>query len=114
MQSRKAMRGGGHKARRQWPVCVAAGLLLITIGAHAEDSTLGGRALGASVDGLLAKARRLNPEIAARALDAAAATAGARMSGSLPDPTLRVTQDEIDVVSGPRRAKQFYTIEQEF
>ena len=69
--------------------------------------------LGATVDGLLAKARRLSPDLAARALNAAAADAGARAAGYLPDPTLRVTQDEIDVLGGARRPKQIYAIEQE-
>ena len=69
--------------------------------------------LGATVDGLLAKARRLSPDLAARALNAAAADAGARAAGYLPDPTLRVTQDEIDVLGGARRPKQIYAIEQD-
>ena len=89
---------------------LAIGPLLLTAPAtHAQDMRL-----GATVDGLLAEAKRLSPEIAARALDAAAAEAGARAAGALPDPTLRITQDEIDVLSGRRRPKQIYAIEQEF
>ena len=85
-------------------------LLTVTPALHAAED---GR-LGSTGDGLLADARRLNPEIAARALNAAAAEAGAKVAGSLPDPTLRLTQDEIDVLSGQRRPKQIYAIEQEF
>src|SRR5450631_602812 len=103
--------GAGQHVRRWWPVCTfAAWLLFVAVPiTYAEDARL-----GTTVDGLLVEAARLSPEIAARALDAAAAEAGARAAGSLPDPTLRATQDEIDVLSGPRRPKQIYAIEQEF
>lgn len=102
--------GAERKPRRSRPLCaLAAGLLLVAVSAQAEEARL-----GANVDGLLTEARRLNPEIAARALDAAAAEAGAQAAGSLPDPTLRLIQDEIDVLSGRRRPKQYYMIEQEF
>jgi cobalt-zinc-cadmium efflux system outer membrane protein len=84
-------------------------LLIATPMAHADDARP-----GAMVDGLLAEARRLSPDIAARALNAAAAEAGAQAAGSLPDPTLRLTQDEIDVLGGTRRPKQIWSIEQEF
>ena len=101
----------GHKAQSWRPVWLfAAGLLLIAASvAYAEDTRL-----GATVDGLLAEATRLSPEIAARALDAAAAEAGVRVARSLPDPILRVTRDEIDVLHGQRRPKRIYAIEQEF
>ena len=101
----------GHKAQSWRPVWLfAAGLLLIAAPvAYAEDTRL-----GATVDGLLAEATRLSPEIAARALDAAAAEAGVRVARSLPDPILRVTRDEIDVLHGQRRPKRIYAIEQEF
>ena len=110
MQSKMRLAGAGQNARRWWlVVAFAIGLLICTPIARAEDTRL-----GATVDGLLAEARRLSPEIAARALDAAAAEAGARAAGSLPDPILRVTQDEIDVLGGSRRPKQIYAVEQEF
>ncbi|MSP00456.1 MAG: TolC family protein [Acetobacteraceae bacterium] len=111
MRSNTKTTGSGRCARRRWPVraLAAALLLFIVAAAHAEDARL-----GATVDGLLAEATRLSPEIAARALDTAAAEAGARAAGWLPDPTLRVTQDEIDVLGGTRRPKQIYAIEQEF
>ncbi len=108
--SKRSPRAGQHAWRWRLVCPLAAGLLLIAAPVtHAEDARL-----GTAVDGLLAQATRLNPEIAARALDAAAAEAGARAAGSLPDPTLRVTQDEIDVLGGRRRPKQIYAIEQEF
>ena len=110
MRSNLRTDGAGRKAWRCWPVRLfTAGLLVAAPVAHAEDARL-----GMTVDGLLVQATRLSPEIAARALDAAAAEAGARAAGSLPDPTLRLTQDEIDVLSGQRRPKQIYAIEQDF
>ena len=39
---------------------------------------------------------------------------GSTIAGSLADPTLRITSDEIDRTSGPRQNKMFYTVEQEF
>lgn len=102
--------GPTHIARPRRLVCAfATGLLVCAPLAHADEARL-----GATVDGLLAEARRLSPDIAARALNAAAAEAGARAARYLPDPTLRVTQDEIDVLGGARRPKQIYAIEQEF
>lgn len=111
MRSNRTTSGIGPDARRRRPVgTLAVGLLLLAVAAlHAEEPRL-----GATVDGLLAEARRVSPELAASALDAAAAEAGARAGGLLPDPTLRVTQDEIDVTGGQRRPKQIYAIEQEF
>src|SRR5260370_32648959 len=100
----------GHSARRWGPVCAfAAGLLVTAPAARAEDPLL-----GATVDGLLNQARRLSPDLAARALDAAAAEADAKMAGALPDPSLRITSDEIDVRSGSRQNKMIYAVEQEF
>jgi hypothetical protein len=100
--------GAGQNARRWRLVCASvAGLLIAAPNPHAAEDARP----GATVDGLVAEARRLSPEIASRALDAAAAEAGARAAGTLPDPTLRVTQDEIDVLGGSRRPKQIYAIE---
>jgi hypothetical protein len=36
------------------------------------------------------------------------------IAGSLADPTLRITSDEIDRTRGPRQNKMFFTVEQEF
>src|SRR5205085_8482047 len=36
------------------------------------------------------------------------------IAGSLADPMLRITSDEIDRTSGPRQNKMFFTVEQEF
>jgi len=72
------------------------------------------QAPGATLDEVLAIARRLSPDLAARALDTEAAQARVAIAGSLADPTLRITSDEIDRTSGPRQNKMFFTVEQEF
>src|SRR5262249_50854119 len=69
---------------------------------------------GATPEGVLASARRLSPDLAARALDTEAAQARVVIAGSLADPTLRITSDEIDRTSGPRQNKMLFTVEQEF
>jgi outer membrane protein, heavy metal efflux system len=69
---------------------------------------------GATLDEVLAIARRLSPDLAARALDTEAAQARVEIAGSLADPMLRITSDEIDRTSGPRQNKMFFTVEQEF
>ena len=69
---------------------------------------------GATLEEVLAIARRLSPDLAARALDTEAAQARVAIAGSLADPTLRITSDEIDRTSGPRQNKMFFTVEQEF
>jgi outer membrane protein TolC len=63
---------------------------------------------------VLAIARRLSPDLAARALDTEAALARVEIAGSLPDPMVRVTSDEIDRTRGPRQNKMIYGVEQEF
>lgn len=68
---------------------------------------------GATVEGVLAIARRLSPELAARALEVEAAQARVQIAGSWDDPTLRVTSDEIDRTGGPRQNKMIYSIEQD-
>ena len=68
---------------------------------------------GATLDSVLAIARELSPQLAARALDAEAARARVKVAGSLPDPVLRITSDEIDRLSGPRQNKMIYSVEQE-
>src|SRR5438132_13589932 len=69
---------------------------------------------GATLEEVLTIARRLSPELAARALDTEAAQARVAIAGSLGDPTLRITSDGIDRTSGPRQNKMFFTVEQEF
>jgi outer membrane protein TolC len=69
---------------------------------------------GATVEQVLAIARHLSPDLAARALDTEAAQARVAIAGSLADPTIRVTSDEIDRTRGPRLNKMYYTVEQEF
>ncbi len=51
---------------------------------------------GATAAELIALARQLNPELAAAALSAEAATARITSAGALPDPTLRVGADNLD------------------
>ena len=86
-------------------------ILMVPAGANAPGS---GSAPGATLDDVLAIARRLSPELAARALDTEAAQARVTIAGALPDPTVRVTSDEIDRMSGPRQNKMIYSFEQEF
>jgi cobalt-zinc-cadmium efflux system outer membrane protein len=69
---------------------------------------------GASVEELLVLVRRQNPELAARALETEAALAKASAAGSLDDPMLRITSDEVDRTSGNRINKMIYGVEQEF
>jgi outer membrane protein, heavy metal efflux system len=96
----------------------AAWMLLVTLIILAVPAQAGESALttspGATLDEVLAIARRLSPELAARALDTEAAQARADIAGSLADPTIRITSDEIDRTSGPRLNKMYYTVEQEF
>jgi outer membrane protein, heavy metal efflux system len=88
-------------------------ILLLTKSAVAE-APISFVAPGATLEEVLAIARRLSPELAARALDTEAAQARVTIAGSLADPTLRITSDEIDRTSGPRQNKMLYTVEQEF
>ncbi len=89
---------------------VAAGILL----GAAQAAPAQGQAPGATLEDVLAVARRLSPELAARALDTEAAQARVVIAGALPDPTVRITSDEIDRTSGPRQNKMIYSFEQEF
>ncbi|MBX7198499.1 MAG: TolC family protein [Rhodospirillaceae bacterium] len=92
------------------------GLLLILpfiFSARAQDA-----ALGTDVDGLVAEARRLSPDLSAAALQAEAALARAQGAGTLPDPTFRLQLKDIDRARGsvePTRVNRIdYTVEQEF
>jgi outer membrane protein, heavy metal efflux system len=91
-------------------------LLAILIAAEpaAAEASVSIAAPGATLEEVLAIARRLSPELAARALDTEAAQARVAIAGSLADPTLRITSDEIDRTSGPRQNKMLFTVEQEF
>ncbi len=73
-------------------------------------------AVGASVEELLVLARRLNPELAAAALDADAAQARVQEADALPDPKLLFILDDIDknAAGWPGRvATRKYTLQQE-
>jgi len=89
----------------------ALAVFILAAPARAETQTA---APGATLDEVLAIARRLSPDLAARALDTEAAQARVEIAGSLADPTLRITSDEIDRTSGPRQNKMLFTVEQEF
>jgi outer membrane protein TolC len=78
------------------------------------DAPVSTTAPGATLEEVLAIARRLSPDLAARALDTEAAQARVDIAGSLADPMLRITSDEIDRTGGPRQNKMYYTVEQEF
>jgi outer membrane protein, heavy metal efflux system len=98
--------------RAAWMLALLA-ILLLPGPAYAE-APVSLTAPGATLDEVLAIARRLSPELAARALDTEAAQARVAIAGSLADPTLRITSDEIDRTSGPRQNKMLFTVEQEF
>jgi cobalt-zinc-cadmium efflux system outer membrane protein len=95
-----------------WILPVLAIMLLS--GPAAAEAPVSLVAPGATLDEVLAIARRLSPDLAARALDTEAAQARVAIVGSLADPMLRITSDEIDRTSGPRQNKMLYTVEQEF
>jgi len=98
--------------RSAWLLPVLA--IMLVAGPACADARVSLAAPGATLDEVLAIARRLSPELAARALDTEAAQARVEIAGSLADPTLRITSDEIDRTSGPRQNKMFFTVEQEF
>jgi cobalt-zinc-cadmium efflux system outer membrane protein len=98
--------------RSAWALQVLA-IMLLAAPAYA-DAPVSLAAPGATLDEVLAIARRLSPELAARALDTEAAQARVEIAGSLADPTLRITSDEIDRTRGPRQNKMYFTVEQEF
>ena len=95
------------------PTLVLLAILLAAQPALAE-APVSLAAPGATLEDVLAIARRLSPELAARALDTEAAQARVTIAGSLADPTLRITSDEIDRTRGPRQNKMLFTVEQEF
>jgi cobalt-zinc-cadmium efflux system outer membrane protein len=100
-------------AWRRTPTLALLAILLVAAPAFAEPP-VSLQAPGATLDEVMAIARRLSPELAARALDTEAAQARVAIAGSLADPTLRITSDEIDRTSGPRQNKMLFTVEQEF
>src|SRR5207244_12089952 len=99
-------------APRVTPVLALLAILLAAEPAIAE-APVSLAAPGATLEEVLGIARRLSPELAARALDTEAAQARVAIAGSLADPTLRITSDEIDRTRGPRQNKMFFTVEQE-
>src|SRR5260370_21399365 len=69
------------------------GALALTMPAAAAPKT---SLPGATVTELIALARQLSPELAAAALTAEAATARITSAGALPDPSFRVSADNLD------------------
>ncbi len=94
--------------------CLVGLLTIAALPASAPAEPVSATSPGATLDNVLAIARRLSPELAARALDTEAALARVEIAGSLPDPVARVTSDEIDRTRGPRQNKMIYMFEQEF
>jgi outer membrane protein, heavy metal efflux system len=94
-------------------MCVLVCALWPGIGGAAEPAEL-----GATVEGLIAEARAMSPELAVSALTAEAALSRAQGAGTLPDPTFRVQLKDIDRARGsvePTRVNRIdYTVEQEF
>lgn len=105
--------------RRKPGAAVALGLTLVLLAGvgHAQTRTThrtpGGSLPGATLDSVLAVARQLSPELAARGMDTAAAQARVAIAGSLPDPTIQVMSDDVDRTSGPRPNKMIYSFQQE-
>src|SRR6266481_8724341 len=98
--------------RSAWFLPVLA--IMLVAGPAYADAPVSLAAPGATLEEVLAIARRLSPDLAARALETEAAQARVTIAGSLADPTLRITSDEIDRTRGPRQNKMLYTVEQEF
>jgi cobalt-zinc-cadmium efflux system outer membrane protein len=98
--------------RATW-ILPVLGMMLLS-GPAVAEAPVSPTAPGATLEEVLAIARRLSPDLAAQALDTEAAQARVAIAGSLADPTLRITSDEIDRTSGPRQNKMIYTVEQEF
>ena len=96
-------------------VCLA--LTLLTGAGHGQSRsaqrTQGDVLPGATLESVLGAARQLSPELAARALDTAAAQARVKIAGAFPEPTVRVMSDEMPRNSGPRENMMVYSFEQE-
>jgi cobalt-zinc-cadmium efflux system outer membrane protein len=82
------MRTHSPCAGRSAPIVLALAALLVVVPAHAQAP------LGATVDELLAIARRLNPEVAAAALESEAAAAKIVRAGALDDPMINFSRDQ--------------------
>jgi cobalt-zinc-cadmium efflux system outer membrane protein len=95
-------------------LCITAALVVPVMVEQARSEPMTNGAPGATLDDVLAIARRLSPDLAARALDTEAALARVDIASSLPDPMVRLTSDEIDRTRGPRQNKMIYSFEQEF
>jgi outer membrane protein, heavy metal efflux system len=110
MAAVKVGRGAPRPARLER---VAAIGLAVTVLATSPALGAGESPPGATVDELLVLARRLSPELAARALESDAAAARVEAAGALEDPVLTVTSDEERDERGRRLNEMVYGIEQE-
>ena len=81
----------GYRRRRVLAAGLALAFLAVPVARAAGDSA---PVPGATVDGLLALVRKLNPDLAAAALDREAAVAEITPAGALEDPMLNVTRDQ--------------------
>jgi outer membrane protein TolC len=88
-------------------LAVAAIAFTVVTAARAESAP------GATVDELVAIARRLSPDLAAASLEREAATLRAGAAGAFDDPMLRVTSDEDRDARGKRLGKVIMVVEQE-
>jgi len=98
----------------------AAGLALLLITGTAAERTYAQAAAqsspspaGATLDSVLAIARKLSPELATRALETEAAQAKVMMAGSLPDPGLEIMSDDDRSATGARMNRMIYSFQQE-
>src|SRR5581483_5466822 len=93
MKSAGAMCAGRESSAMKRLSMLIAAMLAVIIAVPAS-AIAADAAPGATIDELLALGRRLNPGLAARALDSEAALAKASAAGRLEDPMLNVSRDE--------------------
>jgi len=98
---------------------LALALISATVGgpAHARPAAQSSfetpSAVGATLESVLAIARKLSPELMARALDNEAAQAKVMIAGSLPDPQFQAMSDENRSDTGARQNMMIYSFEQD-
>jgi outer membrane protein TolC len=107
-----------RKLEYLWVLVIASALLVALPSiarAEMDETALQAEALpGATVESVLSLAQQLSPDLVARALDADAARSRIEIASALPDPTFRITDDEMSRASGPRQTMLVYGVEQKF
>lgn len=107
-----------RKLEYLWVLVIASALLVALPSiarAEMDETALQAEALpGATVESVLSLAQQLSPDLVARALDADAARSRIEIAAALPDPTFRITDDEMSRASGPRQTMLVYGVEQKF